>query len=555
MSDLSPILGPDGRPMKRRSLTDEIAAPDENAGRTLWYQPIASGLTPRRCAQILNDAANGITEEFLALAEEMEERDLHYRSVLNTRKIAITGIQPIVISADTEDPQAEAIADEIRELVEAPEFADDVIMDLLDGLGKGYSAVEIIWGFRNGKWVPAKFKWRDPSFFRPDKEDGETLLLKTGSGYDIQTEPLKPYRFMVHTPKLKSGKPIRAGLARLCLWAFMFKSFTLSDWSKFLEVFGMPLRIGRYDNRASEGEKATLLTALRQLSIDAYAMFPKGMDIELLEAKGGAGNAVFGDKAEYIDAQLSKAILGQTMTTDSGSSLSQAVIHEKVRTDLMIADARQTTVTVNRDLVRPYVDINHGPQKKYPIVLIAVPDIEDIKVLAEVIKGLVELGLEVSMNEVRKRLGFGEPEDGDKLLRPDAWSKGQDSPEAADPAAEKIKLSETAPSEDATASASHIDCHCPACRSKVAIASSSGADASSEEDELDAILADALKDWGDDFEEIIDPVRLAFEEATSYQDLDVRLAAMGKDLEVGRLASTLARAMMKARGIGNTGER
>ncbi|WP_332831726.1 phage portal protein family protein [Escherichia coli] len=41
-------------------------------------------LNPGRLAGILRNAANGITRDFFILAEEMEERDLHYASVLRT---------------------------------------------------------------------------------------------------------------------------------------------------------------------------------------------------------------------------------------------------------------------------------------------------------------------------------------------------------------------------------------------------------------------------------------------------------------------------------------
>ena len=57
---------------------------------------------------------------------------------------------------------------------------------------------------------------------------------------------LEPYKYIIHKPKLKSGLPIRNGLARLAATMYMLKGFTLKDWWAFAEVFGMPIRVGKY---------------------------------------------------------------------------------------------------------------------------------------------------------------------------------------------------------------------------------------------------------------------------------------------------------------------
>ncbi len=52
---------------------------------------------------------------------------------------------------------------------------------------------------------------------------------------------------MVHTPRSKSGSVWRNGLARLVAVMYMLKSFTVRDWWAFAEVFGIPVRVGKYD--------------------------------------------------------------------------------------------------------------------------------------------------------------------------------------------------------------------------------------------------------------------------------------------------------------------
>jgi phage gp29-like protein len=110
-----------------------------------------------------------------------------------------------------------------------------------------------------------------------------------------------------------------------------------------------------------------------------------------------------------MDSQVSKAVLGQTMTTDDGSSRAQAEVHDEVRTDLRDADAGQLAETLERDLVIPYIVLNHGPQKAYPKVCLREPESADVTVLSEALGILVPLGLRVEASEVRDKLGFSDP--------------------------------------------------------------------------------------------------------------------------------------------------
>ena len=70
---------------------------------------------------------------------------------------------------------------------------------------------------------------------------------------------------------------------------------------------------------------------------------------------------VFEGMASYFDKQISKVVLGQTGTTDVGQHVGTANAHEKVREDIEASDAAQLSATLNRDLVRPLVDLNLGP--------------------------------------------------------------------------------------------------------------------------------------------------------------------------------------------------
>ncbi|RPE81837.1 DUF935 domain-containing protein [Vulcaniibacterium tengchongense] len=409
----SRILGPDGEPIRYEVLEEEISAGGVTGIRQVWHSGVTGGLTPPRLAQILEAAANGDAYEYLCLAEEMEERDLHYASVLGTRKLALSGLQ-IRVDAWSDDKRDVEIADAVREMLALP-AVDEALFDLTDGLGKGYSVIEIVWD-RSGKvWMPATLEHRDPRFFRYDRETGHKLRLLDDAD-PVNGIPLAPFKFVVHRPKIRSGLPVRGGLARLAAPAYMCKAWAWKDWMAFADIFGLPMRVGRYGPGATKEDIVKLMAAVANLGSDAAAVMPDSTRIEFQAAPNTNGAADFFEKlATWWDKQVSKGVLGQTMTADDGASLSQAKVHNDVRLDLLQADAKALQTTLNRDLVRPFVDLNFGPGR-YPKLIVQVPESEDIAALTGALEKLVPMGLRVEQSVIRDKLGLPDPDEGAELL-------------------------------------------------------------------------------------------------------------------------------------------
>lgn len=208
----SKIVGPDGEPIQYEVLDKEISAGGVTGIRQPWHGGVADNLGPERLAAILRSAADGNNYDYLTLAEEMEERDGHYASVLSTRKLALAGLE-VRVDSFSDDAKDVEIADAVRGIVDMPGFGE-MVFDLTDALGKGYSVSEIVWD-RSGKvWVPERFEHRDPRFFCWDRNTGRELRLLDDAD-PANGIALAPYKFVVHQPKLRSGLPVRGGLARL----------------------------------------------------------------------------------------------------------------------------------------------------------------------------------------------------------------------------------------------------------------------------------------------------------------------------------------------------
>ena len=413
-----------GRPVKTGELKQELAAPGLTGVRSVWGDVAAAGLTPVRLAGLLQNAADGDIRQYLTLAEEMEERDLHYRCEIGKRKLAVSGL-PVTVESASDDKRDVELTDAVRELTRRPGFRG-LLKDLLDGLGKGFSVCEIIWQ-RGQKWLPERYVWRDPKFFVFDRATGQKLrLLDEADSYEgIE---LAPYKFIVHLPHLKTGLPIRGGIARVAAWAWMCKNFTVKDWMAFAEVYGMPLRLGKYQPGADSRDIAILKSAVANLGSDAAAVIPESMLIEFVEtAKSGGGQELYLKLADWLDTQVSRGILGQAATTQGtpgklGNDQAQAEVRDDIRDD----DALQLAETINRDLVRPYIDLNFGPQEQYPQVVIRAVEQEDLTLLADALAKLVPLGLKVEQSEIRDKFGLSEPaEDAEILSNTALMEQGQ----------------------------------------------------------------------------------------------------------------------------------
>ena len=410
---VSQILGPDGQAIPRPALHRELAAPRLTGVRPVTW-PGLGAVAPSRLLGLLTAADQGDADAYLTLAEEMEERDPHYASVLNTRKRAVLGLQRVVESA-SDDPPMVAIADAVRELVQGPEWGG-LLSGLLDALGKGYSVVELLWETEKTPWMP-RWVWRDPRYFHYDRETAQTLRLRDEADL-LHGLPLAPYRFVVHTPRLKMGLPVRGGLARLVALPVLCGKLILNHWFRFTETYGMPVRVGRYEASATEAEKATLQAALRDLGADAYAVLADGVKLEFLSAPTGTGGTdLYARFAQHLQELVSKAVLGRSDAADATpGKLGTAQDSIRVRQDLLESDAEELQNTVNAQLIRPFVDLNFGPQPAYPRLVLAVPDQEDLAGLVDMLAKLVPLGLKVEQSVIRDQFGLPDPDPNSEML-------------------------------------------------------------------------------------------------------------------------------------------
>lgn len=555
-----PLVNHLGQPIDFGRLKDEHSGPSVSGVRSVVSSHPAQGLTPDRLASILRESENSSPMRYLELAEEMEEKDLHYLGVLGTRKRAVAQLE-ITVKAGSDETADQKAADMVREWLERDELETDLI-DILDAIGKGFSRTEIVWDMTATAWTPVRLEWRDPRWFTFDPIDGRTpLLVDGGASGNAYGEPLPPFKYICHDHKAKSGLPIRGGLARAAAWGYLFKNYALKDWVAFAEIFGLPMRVGKYGAGETEENIRRLMQAVTDIGSDAAAVIPQSMMIEFITAGGATGSVDLYEKlCDYLDKQVSKATLGQTATTDAspGAGLSgSGAEHGDVRDDIKRSDAKQLAATINRDLVTPYVRLNLGQDVKPPKLVIGQAEAWDPVVMMPAVKTFVGMGGRVGMSTIRDKLGLEDPAEDEELLIAETVAAAPVAtyPEGGAPAPTggggAVTPRKTAPN-GSTAFLGPLKAASEAEAADAAAANPATGPA--DLDAIDRFVGSELDGWEEMVGAAEGPVRSMLAEASSLEDARDRLIGLLDAMDPGPLAELLARGGFNARLAGVAGQ-
>lgn len=411
-----------GRPIS----SDDLKKPDRQgsyvgvvSSRQRNSAIVAFQLSAERLGQILRDASSGNANDFLALAKEIEKRDLHYRAVLSQRKDGVAKIVPRITAA-SDEPQDVEIKEALEREVQRAQFGA-MIKTLLDALSKGYAVSEMTWDF-SGPLAWPRFTERDQRDFRYDTQTLQQLRKNDDSPDGSE---LIPGKYIVHEPRLVSGIPIESALAYPVSIYYLIKAFAIKDWSAFAEVFGFPVRVGEYPEGATEEQKDDLLAAVTAIGMDAAAIVHENMSIHFEGAVKGAGGAeLYEGLANFCDLQISKGVVGQTLTTQQGTvgSLALGKTHESRLEDKNAMDAKMLVSTIMDQFIKLWFGLNFPalPEEQCPTLVMEEEEREDLEALGSYIWEAVDRGVRIPASWIRDKIGAPEPEDGEEVLEPKA---------------------------------------------------------------------------------------------------------------------------------------
>lgn len=425
---------------------------------------------------------------FAELAELALDSVPKLAATWQTREGAVTRQLPYIVETGNK-----AVDDACLKLLRSPEVREGY-PHLLQGAYYGLVALEVIWahdekrGFYVEEVIPVPPKnlvfdamTREP-LMRPVERNGEPVAL---ADYGAQ--------FVVHRHRKSLSHPYMKGLAFKLLPYVILTPHGVRLLAGLLERYGEPLRLGLLpDDAATPPDRlrkiqSMLAKALKNIGADGWGVLPRGADIRF-ETAGNVSGAMHQALLGHVDEIISTVVLGATLTsgTAAAGSNTNALgnVHNEVRSEYAQADAEALALTLQRAILRPFVEANFGPAAEVPSVYFSSETAKDMTAWVSNVTALMAQGLEVSQRELREQLGLREPEPGE------ATAGG-----AAPAASPFASLSASKP------------------------ASLSYSLSAPEGDEIDAIIA------GLDESELDSKLASIIEKAKTYEELKVALAA------------------------------
>jgi len=422
----------------RKGAAEDMQTPDIFALRSEYLASLTNGLTPKKLNQVLANADAGDILELYSLFADIEDRDEHIHAELSKRRRALLGLQWNILpgkgSGTPKEPDVRArkIAEAVREQFDnIPDF-EDMVLDMADGIGHGLAALEVEWSRDGNLFVPAHLHHRPQTWFQllPPHLGGDhqTLRLRDGT---MEGQELRPLGWVLHRHRSKSGWLARSGLFRVLMWTFLLKGYARGDFAEFLEIHGLPLRVGTYPATATKEDRAALRRAIQAIGHDAAGLIPDGMLIDFKEAAKGS-EAPFMAMLEHCERGQSKAILGGTLTSQAdGKSSTNALgkIHDEVRRDILDSDARQIASTITQQILMPLAVLNLGVADPalLPWFHFDTSDPADLSELAEALPKLARV-MRIPEAWAHEKAGIPLPEGDEPVLRLAASASRQTGP-------------------------------------------------------------------------------------------------------------------------------
>lgn len=238
--------------------------------------------------------------------------DAHISALATTLKQYVQGLEWCI-----KEPGAENEDEAAEEVLDAKWF-QDLINYCIESKIYGYSLVQF------GDIVDNKFskcELIDRRYTVPELHGVRKDLFTYGISFDYLEAPYKDWVIFI-------GDVKDLGLLNKAAPLFIYKKQALSSWAEYQQILGVPPRMGKTDLR-DDLRRTTMQNMLRDMGSNGWMVIDKNDEVEFMQqaGKASAENA-FSNMLAYLNKELSKLFVGQTMTTEDGSSKSQSEVHE-----------------------------------------------------------------------------------------------------------------------------------------------------------------------------------------------------------------------------------
>lgn len=318
-----------------------------------------------------------------------------------------------------------------------------LVKSLVHGYYMGHQVCEIFWDRTSEGTMPRSAKVVAPRYYDyPDDGEDRLMFLPNGGYYTGNFEEFPEHHFMLAINSGHSGHASISAPLRALTGYWLAATFGLKWLLQFTQLYGVPFRFATYED---ETVRTKVCNMLENIGSSGWGAFPKGTEIEFVEASKSADSLPQAMLLEMADKQCDTFILGQTLTTDVGDSGSRALgdVHQEVRAGVIQGVNDFVSDIFNHQLVPSIISLNYGNKDELPCYKATVEAPKDEIAMAQRDQTLISMGMEVGKEWLYERHGVPMPEDGDTdTFQPSGGNGGQGEPDTGD-----VQPNETDPAE------------------------------------------------------------------------------------------------------------
>ena len=325
--------------------------------------------------------------------------DPHVFACTQSRKAGVLSLDWEINRGLDKDQNAEDVENLLKKL-----DIQKIMSDILDATQFGFQPLEIMWKKdKSGHIMPERVVAKPPEWFCFD--DDNNLKFRTKENYYGEVVPAKKFLLAQNNPSYNNPYGERT-LSRV-FWNVTFKKGGLKFWVVFTEKYGMPHLIGKHPRGSTKEETNSLADMLEDMVQDAIAVIPDDSSIEIQEASKSSSAEIYEKLIDKMNTEISKAILGQTLTTEIGSTGSYAAsnTHMQVRQDIVDSDKKLVEGVINQ-LIQWIYEINFA-NAEVPVFELYEPEDVDLT-LAQRDKILSDTGVKFTKEYFIKNYGLEE---------------------------------------------------------------------------------------------------------------------------------------------------
>ncbi|MCX7736551.1 MAG: DUF935 domain-containing protein [Candidatus Kapabacteria bacterium] len=293
------------------------------------------------------------------------KNDPHVWSCIQSRKSGLLGLEYTIAQNNSRAEVVKFIEEVFNSL-----DINQIQRDILEAPLFGYQPMEVMWRQSEGQrqyLVPTDIIAKPQEWFFFDIK-GNLKFKKSGVPDGVSPPPMKILNVQYEPSYLN---PYGHSLLSKCYWSVTFKNGGIKFWVNFTEKYGMPLILGHYTRGASSDEIQKLADVLADMAEDSVIVSPSDIKIEMQEAVRYSSISLYKELIKFCNAEISKAILSQTLTTEiEMGSLAASQTHFKVRKEVILSDIKLVERTLNK-LIQWIVELNFGnvPSPSFKIIL------------------------------------------------------------------------------------------------------------------------------------------------------------------------------------------